>query len=172
MEPVMMKSILGGHYNTIDSGNYNKVREQVKEFIHKTTGIQTIYQMEGLVNLVREFGYVPEEQILDKFQYKELYNDGLMEMVNKRMEKLSAGELGQEDFTMKGAVAFLHELKERGVKMYLASGTDAEDVKKEAQMLGYAHLFDGGIFGALKEFTKFSKKMIIEKIIEENGYPY
>jgi rfaE bifunctional protein kinase chain/domain len=169
MEPVMMKSILGRQYETVDAATYNKVMAQVKEFIHKTTGIQTIYQMEGLVNLVREFGYVPESEILDKFQYKEIYNDGLMEMVNKRMEKLAAGELGQEDYTMKGAVAFLHQLKERGVTMYLASGTDVDDVKNEAQMLGYADLFDGGIYGALKDYTKFSKKMIIEKIISDNN---
>ncbi|SKC13395.1 PfkB family carbohydrate kinase [Dyadobacter psychrophilus] len=169
MEPVMMKAILGKHYDTVDSHAFHKVLGQVKEFIHKTTGIQTIYQMEGLVNLVRESGYVPENEILDKFQYKALYNDGLMEMVNKRMAKLAAGELGQEDYTMKGAVAFLHELKERGVTMYLASGTDAEDVKHEAEMLGYAHLFDGGIYGALKDYTKFSKKMIIEKIIKDNN---
>jgi rfaE bifunctional protein kinase chain/domain len=169
MEPVMMKSILGDHYETVDAATYNKVLAHVKEFIHKTTGIQTIYQMEGLVGLVREFGYVPEEKILDKFQYKQLYNDGLMEMVNKRTDKLLAGELGQEDFTMKGAVAFLYALKERGVTMYLASGTDAEDVRNEAEMLGYADLFDGGIYGALKDYTKFSKKMIIEKIIRDNN---
>jgi rfaE bifunctional protein kinase chain/domain len=168
MEPVMMKSILGQQYDTIDLVTYNTVLAQVKEFIQKTTGIQTIYQMEGLVDLVREFGFVPEDEILDKFQYKELYNEGLMEMVNKRMAKLATGELSQEDFTMKGAVAFLYELKERGVKMYLASGTDVEDVNKEAAALGYADLFDGGIYGALKEYTRFSKKMIIEKIIHDH----
>lgn len=169
MEPVMMKSILGDQYETIDSGTFNKVHEKVKDFIQKTTGIQTIFQMEGLVNLVREFGYVPENEILDKFQYKEIYNDGLMEMVNKRMQKLEAGELSQSDFIMKGAVDFLYQLKERGVTMYLASGTDADDVRHEAEMLGYADLFDGGIYGALRDYTKFSKKMIIEKIIRDNN---
>jgi rfaE bifunctional protein kinase chain/domain len=169
MEPVMMKSILGDHYETVDMTTYNKMLATVREFIQKTTGIQTIYQMEGLVALVRESGYVPEEKILDKFQYKELYNDGLMEMVNKRTDKLIAGELGQEDYTLKGAVAFLREMKERGVTMYLASGTDADDVRREAELLGYADLFDGGIYGALKDYTKFSKRMVIEQIIRENN---
>lgn len=168
MEPVMMKSILGNQYDIIDSGTFQKVMGTVKEFIHETTGIQTIYQMEGLVNLVREFGFVPENKILDKFQYKELYNAGLMEMVNKRMNKLADGELTLEDFTIKGAVSFLHELRKRGVTLYLASGTDVDDVKNEAKALGYADLFNGGIYGALKEYTRFSKKMIIEKIIQNN----
>lgn len=169
MEPVMMKAILGDSYDTIDAENFKKVQRETQEFIHKTTGIQTIYQMEGLVNRVREAGYVPEDQILDKFQYKQIYNDALMELVNKRMSKLQAGELDWEDYTMKGAVSFLHKLKERGVVMYLASGTDVDDVRHEATVLGYADLFDGGIYGALREYTKFSKKMIIERIIRDNN---
>ncbi len=169
MEPVMMKSIMGDQYESADHDTYQKVRETSLDFIQKTTGIQTIYQMEGLVNLVRDFGFVPAEKILDKFQYKEIYNDGLLEMVNVRMAKLLAKELGQEDYTMKGAVTFLNELKQRGVRLYLASGTDVDDVRLEAETLGYADLFDGGIYGALKEYTKFSKKMIIEKIIKDNN---
>ncbi|CAG5070193.1 Bifunctional protein HldE [Dyadobacter sp. CECT 9623] len=169
MEPVMMKAILGDQHDHVSAETFHLVELEVKSFIHKTTGIQTIYQMEGLVDLVRDSGFVPEEEILDKFQYKELYNNALMEMVSKRMDRLTKGELGPEDFTMKGAVAFLHELKARGVRMYLASGTDVDDVRNEAEMLGYAHLFDGGIYGALKDYTKFSKKMIIEQIIRENG---
>ncbi|HEV7350933.1 PfkB family carbohydrate kinase [Telluribacter sp.] len=169
METVMMKSILGEQYTTIDQASYTHVLEQVREFIHKTTGIQTIYQMEGLVNMVHEAGFVPEEKVLDKFRYKELYNEALMEMVSQRLAKLQAGELEPEDFTMKGAVPFLKELKQRGVTLYLASGTDVEDVINEARALGYAELFAGGIYGALKEYTKFSKRMIIERIIRDNG---
>lgn len=169
MEPVMMKAILGDFYDTIDQAGFTKTQRKVQEFIHKTTGIQTIYQMEGLVNMVREAGYVPQDQILDKFQYKQIYNDALMKLVNKRMTKLQAGELNWEDYTMKGAVAFLNALKERGVVMYLASGTDVDDVRHEATVLGYADLFDGGIYGALREYTKFSKKMIIEQIIRDNN---
>jgi len=41
-------------------------------------------------------------------------------------------------------------------------------VVNEAKILGYAHLFEGGIYGALDDVEKFSKKMVIEKIIEEN----
>ena len=169
MEPVMIRAILGEQYETIDQGSYNKVVTQVKDFINKTTGIQTIFQMEGLVKMVREFGYVPESKILDKFDYKEIYNDALMEMVNERLAKLQTGELNVNDFSIKGSVQFLRELQERGVKMYLASGTDVEDVINEATLLGYAEFFDGGIYGALRDVAKFSKKMVIERIIKENN---
>lgn len=168
MEPVMIKAILGEHFNTIDQAGYNQVVRQVQEYIDKTTGIQTIYQMEGLIDMIREFGYVPEDKILDKYEYKEIYNNALMEMVNKRLEKLRNGELDVSDFTLKGAIDFLKGMKERGVSMYLASGTDVDDVINEARVLGYAGLFNGGIYGAMRDITRFSKKMVIEKIILDN----
>ncbi len=169
MEPVMIKSILGEKYNSVDQANYNEVVKQVQEYINKTTGIQTIFQMEGLVKMIEEFGFVPKDKILDKFEYKKIYNAALMEMVNKRLEKLHRGELDVFDFMLKGAYKFLTELKDRGVRMYLASGTDVEDVINEATMLGYADMFDGGIHGALRDVKKFSKKMVVEKIMKENN---
>jgi phosphoglycolate phosphatase-like HAD superfamily hydrolase len=169
MEPVMIRSILGKKYNSIDQAGYNEVVKQVKEYINKTTGIQTIFQMEGLVKMIEEFGHVPKDEILDKFEYKKIYNDALMEMVNKRLHKLHAGELDAFDFMLKGAYSMLLELKKRGVVMYLASGTDVEDVINEATMLGYADMFDGGIYGAMRDVSKFSKKMVMEKIIREHN---
>ncbi|GAB2769112.1 hypothetical protein GCM10027275_09750 [Rhabdobacter roseus] len=168
MEPVMMKAILGDQYDQVDQGTFASLLEDVRDFINKTTGIQTIYQMDGLAQMVREFGYVPEDQVLDKFQYKQIYNDALMEQVDQRMNKRLSGELGTEDYTLKGAVDFLRALKARGVELYLASGTDVDDVINEARVLGYADLFEGKIYGALRDYTKFSKRMVIEKIIADN----
>jgi len=168
MEPVMIKAVLGDHYDTIDQAGYTQVVRQAQEFIDKTTGIQTIFQMEGLIDMIREFGYVPKNKILDKFEYKKIYNNALMEMVDERLEKLKQGELEVSDFTMKGAIDFLNRLKEKGVTMYLASGTDVDDVINEAKVLGYANLFNGGIYGAMRDVSKFSKKMVIEKIIRDN----
>ena len=168
MEPVMIKAILGDQYETADTSLFEKVRISVLDFIDKSTGIQTIVQMEGLVKMVDEFNVVPKEAILDKFGYKEIYNTGLMTMVDKRMSKLNSGQLTVQDFTMKGAVGFLHALKEKGVRIYLASGTDKADVINEAKSLGYDDLFDGGIYGSVGDISKYSKKMVIENIIKEN----
>ena len=38
----------------------------------------------------------------------------------------------------------------------------------EAEILGYADLFDGGIYGSVSDIRKYSKKMIINRIIQEN----
>ena len=169
MQPVMIEAILGDHYASADKGLYDKVQARVLDFIDKSTGIQTIVQMEGLVKMVDEFNLVPKDAILDKFGYKEIYNTGLMKMVDKRMEKLNSGHLTVEDFTMRGAVNFLHKLKEKGVRIYLASGTDKEDVINEAKSLGYDALFDGGIYGSVGDISKYSKKMVIADIITKNN---
>lgn len=169
MEPVMVTAILGDRYADAETDDYRRVVERVRGYIDKTTGVQTYYQMEGLAKMVREFGFVPEGHILDAWDYKDIYNEALMERVEERINRLKAGELDAEDFAIKGAVGFLEKLRERGVKLCLASGTDVEDVQREAELLGYAGLFDGGIFGARRDLSKFSKKMIVEGIIREHG---
>jgi len=169
MAPVMIRAILGNKFKTADETLYHKVRNRVIDYIDQSTGIQTIVQMEALVEMVREFGLVPSDEIRDKFGYKEIYNDTLMELVNKRIEKFKRGELDIHDYTIKGALEFLEALRKRSIKLYLASGTDCDDVIAESKALGYAELFDGGIYGSVGDVAKYSKKMVIEKIMTENN---
>lgn len=169
MQPMMMKAILGEHFSDADEALYHKVHVRVIDFIDKTTGIQTLVQMKGLVELVKEFGLVPANQILDEFGYKEIYNDELLKMVREREAKLSRGELSIEDFTLKNAVLLLEKLYKAGVKLYLASGTDEVDVKNEARIMGYDHLFDGGIYGAVGDITKEAKKIVLDRILNTIG---
>ena len=170
MEPMMMKAVLGGQNQPADEKLFNRVRNRVREFIERTTGIQTIAQMHGLVDLVREFGRVPEGQILSAAKYKGIFNEELIALVNLRLAKLGTGELDINDFTVKGAVPFLRALQHAGVRLYLASGTDENDVKREAERLGYADVFDGGIYGSIGEVAKDAKKVVIERIMNEvNG---
>ena len=168
MEDTMVRSICGGKYDDIDLVLLKRVKKMVKNYIERSTGVQTILQMEELVKLVKKFKLVPEKKILDKFGYKKIYNDRLMKMVNKRMEKIKSGELDIGDFIIKGASAFLRKLKDLDLCLYLASGTDKKDVENEAEILGSAQFFNNGIYGALDDIRKYSKKLIIEKIIKEN----
>ena len=168
MEPVMIKAILGNSYECADETLYCKVRDRVRSYINQSTGIQTILQMAGLVEMVREFGIVPPDKILDSLAYKAIYNRALMDMVGRRIEKLKQRELDVTDYTIKGVISFLQTLREKGVELYLASGTDRKDAVKEANALSYANLFNGGIYGALDDINKFSKKKVIEKILHEH----
>lgn len=169
MQPMMTKAILGSQFQDADEALYHKVYLRVVDFIDKTTGIQTLVQMKGLVELIKEFGLVPSNQILDEFGYKEIYNDELLKMVREREVKLTRGELSIEDFTLKNAVLLLEKLYNAGVKLYLASGTDEVDVKNEARIMGYDHLFEGGIYGAVGDVTKEVKKIVLDRVLNTIG---
>lgn len=169
MEPMMVRSILGSRYQTADETLYHKVLNRVREYIDTSTGIQTILQMQALVEMVRESGLVPADQVLDEFGYKKTYNDALMDMVTVRIDKFNRGQLDINDYTIKGAVSFLRTLHDKGVQLYLASGTDQEDVLAEARALGYADLFEERIYGAVGDVSKYSKKMVIDKIMNDHN---
>jgi rfaE bifunctional protein kinase chain/domain len=169
MEPMMVKAILGQKEREVDDAMYDDVVAAVRSFIDKTTGIQTLVQMKGLVNLVRQFKCVQEEEILDEAGYKRLYNEELLRMVKRRVEKLKSGQLSVDDFTIKNAVAFLTSLHARGVTLYLASGTDQDDVEREAAVLGYSDLFGRRIYGAVGDITKEAKRLVLERILKDIG---
>jgi hypothetical protein len=103
MEPMMCRAVLGDRFDNADAAVYQKVLETVRVFIDKTTGIQTFVQMQGLVRLVREFGFVPESKILDEHGYKAICNDALLELIHTRVRKLKSGELESKDFQIKNA---------------------------------------------------------------------
>jgi len=169
MAPVMIKAILGDKYKDADESLYHKVKMRVAEYIDKTTGIQTLVQMKGLLGLIKEFGCVPDSDMLDESGYKLIYNNELLKMVNERENKYRKGELSLEDFTMKNAIPFLQKLYDSGIKLYLASGTDVEDVATEASVLGYDHLFEGRIYGAVGDVNKEAKKIVLDRILDTIG---
>jgi len=168
MEPMMVRAVLGLRYQDAGEADYHKVVDAVRGFIEKTTGIQTLAQMQGLVEMVRQFGFVDESQILDIHGYKAIYNDALLAMVCRRVEKLHRGELDPADFQIKNSRKFLELLHAAGVKLYLASGTDQEDVAAEAKALGYADLFEGRIFGAVGDVKVEAKRVVLARIFCEH----
>ena len=168
MEPVMIRAILGPRYQDADETLYHKVVSTVRKFIDQTTGVQTLVQMHSLVGIVKQFGCVPEAEILDPQGYKKLYNDALMSVVHQRMAKLERGELDRADFLVKNVRALLERLHAAGVKLYLASGTDEADVIAEAKALGYESLFEGRIYGAVGDISVEAKRDVLRRIMREH----
>jgi rfaE bifunctional protein kinase chain/domain len=169
MEPMMIRAILGPQFESADDSLYHRVVNRVRDYIDKSTGIQTLIQMQTLVKMVREFGCVAESEILDEHGYKKIFNDDLMKLVRGRVEKFQRGELNVEDFTIKNAVALLGALHESGARLYLASGTDQRDLIDEATALGYADLFEQRIFGAARDVTKDAKRIVLDRILQKIG---
>ncbi|MGC4111438.1 MAG: PfkB family carbohydrate kinase [Nocardioides sp.] len=169
MEPMMIAAILGPRAKQCDDATHARVADTVRAFIDRTTGIQTLAQMKGLIDLVREFGFVPVGEILDEHGYKAVYNEELMKLVRARQARVESSELALVDWEIKNARLLLERLRAAGVTLYLASGTDEADVIREARSLGYADLFDGGIYGAVGDLKVEAKRVVLERIIRSGG---
>src|SRR5438552_758379 len=63
---------------------------------------------------------------------------------------------------------FVKALRERGMTMYLASGTATQYVLDEAAALQVDHFFGSRIYAAVDRYQDFSKQMVIERILREN----
>ena len=155
MEPLMLEVIFG------ETPTDEQVRT-VRDYISASTGIQTILQMKWICEMVAATGREP----LSPWDYKAEYNRRLMEQVMTRRERAVRGEA--EQYLMKGSREFLSRLKERGVRIYAASGTDDADVKAEARVLGIADYFDE-IAGAKPMSEDCSKEATLGRLIAEGG---
>jgi phosphoglycolate phosphatase len=140
-------------------------RQLLYDDIMRLNGKQTIYQMIQLADRIRERGGTPE----DPLWYKKEYLRRLDERIASRVEAIRSGKMQRERFLVHGSLELLDELKRRGLRLYLASGTDEEFVKREAELLGLNGYFGPHIYGALDNYKSFSKKMVIERILRENG---
>ncbi len=140
-----------------------KIKNCVREFVDKLTGKQTIFQCMRLDEEVKKRG----GEAVNPLIYKQEYLKRLMERIRYRLEKLKSGA-NPEEFIVKGSADLLKKLKEAGISIYLASGTDEADVLEEVKLLGLNEYFDGGIYGAIDGVMDCSKELVIKKIIKEN----
>jgi len=137
----------------------------VEEFVMRLNGRQTIYQMIQLADEVRRRGGQP----LEPLHYKHRYHDLLMQRITGRLNELASGAARAEDWTVPGSHALLEDLRRRGLTLYLASGTDIQFVRREAELLRLTPFFGDHIYGALDEYQNFSKKMVIDRILRDHG---
>jgi phosphoglycolate phosphatase len=132
----------------------------VREYVGRLTGKQTMYQMIELAEQIRKRGGTP----LEPLEYKNMYLARLWVRIKDRVEELKDG-VSPEKYLVPGSYDLLDNLKARGLKMYLASGTDEVYMKEEARLLGVTPYFDGGVYGALDDYKSFSKAILIQRII-------
>jgi phosphoglycolate phosphatase-like HAD superfamily hydrolase len=92
-----------------------------------------------------------------------------MRRIQGRLDALASKEATTDDWTVPHSHDMLARLRDRGLALYLASGTDVAFVKREAELLDVTKFFDPHIYGALDDYKSFSKKMIIERILQENN---
>ena len=160
----MMVEILAA---TGTSESKSELHAHVEEFVMRLNGKQTIYQMIQLAEEVSKRGGTPRRPL----EYKHQYHDLLWQQVEGRVEGVRSGRVPAEEMTVPGTVNLLESLHSRGLELFLASGTDLKYVRDEVNALGLASFFGKHIYGALDDYKRFSKAMIIEQMIRDAGVP-
>lgn len=140
----------------------DKITAEVTEFVDRLTGKQTIYQCIALDEAVMGRG----GSHVDPGEYKKEYLRRLAVKIADRKEGLTNGSISPKSMTVAGSVDFLKALRDAGIRCFLASGTDEDDVIYEASLLGVRELFDGGIHGARDALLDCSKEAVIKNMIE------
>jgi phosphoglycolate phosphatase-like HAD superfamily hydrolase len=107
---------------------------------------------------------------LDPLEYKNRYLALLNDQIRDTISELREERCSPEKYLVPGARALLESLKERGLKMYLASGTDQIYMREEARLLDVVRYFDGGVYGALDDYKAFSKKILIQRLIASSEF--
>ncbi len=136
----------------------------VTEFVDRLTGKQTIWQCAALADEIARRGGTPKEPA----EYKKEYLRRLMKKIEYRRKGLADGSVPRDSLIVKGGTEFVRELKNAGVEVYCASGTDLPQVREEAALLGFNELFGQNIYGALDErASDCAKEAVIRRLLEE-----
>jgi phosphoglycolate phosphatase len=156
MVPMMVEALAD-----LDTGEtVAELRLVVEDYVGRLTGKQTMYQMIEFADQIRARGGTPQEPL----EYKRIYLAKLHEKIRHRIQELRDG-VSPENYLVPGARALVESLRERGLKLYLASGTDQEYMREEARLLDVDRYFDGGVYGALDDYKSFSKKILIQRLM-------
>ncbi len=161
MIPMMVDILLA----TGTSETRQQLAEHVEDYVMRLNGKQTIFQMMRLAEEVMARGGTP----LEPLAYKHQYHDLLWREVGARVALARGDAAAAEDMTVPGSRQFLSLLRDAGLTLYLASGTDLKYVRDELAVLGLAEFFGAHVYGALDDYKKFSKAMVVEQIIRDTG---
>ena len=144
----------------------NELMNEIKSYIDQSMGIQTIYQMQWL----KEKATLKNKtKILDIWEYKTGYNDKLMEVVREKTKKLISKELFPKDFRIINSKEFIKDLYNLGHKLFIASGTDHDDVINEMKVLEIFEFFED-VKGAPTKKIACPKEAIVKHLMEDLNY--
>jgi phosphoglycolate phosphatase len=160
MISMMVEMICGSHTARPE------IEAEIVEYVDLSTGILTIEQMQWLEEAVGRHGLVAAPKAAS--EYKRIYTERLLHPVRQRLSSMDGSQAARDRLMIAGARRILQGMRDRGVELYLASGTDHEYVLQEAEALGIARLFGEQIYGARDDTEAYTKKRIILRIMEDH----
>ena len=148
----------------------SQLATEAADYVEASAGELTLEQMRWLARWVSGYG----KRARSPEEYKTDYTAGLREIVDRRLRRIEVGELAADHFLVPGSADLLSSLRVRGIRMSLASGTDHEDVLREARALGVDGYFGDDLFGATDVHADggndlHGKERIVAMLVERHG---
>jgi phosphoglycolate phosphatase-like HAD superfamily hydrolase len=162
----IMLDMMTGTLAALGTGeSAEQLRSESFDRVWPHTGRDTLFQMMEFAAMVEARGGKAE----DPAAYKQRFLDELCQVSGARIAAVREGRAAPDRYLVPGSRALLEELQSRGLKLYLASGTDHDQLQHEAALLDIARYFDGHVYGALPDPEAFSKGMLVARIAGEDG---
>jgi len=135
------------------------LRTEAEQYVARLTGKDTVHQMEAFADHVRSLGGAPLSAVRYKAMFVERMDLGMWE----RLTAVKEGRAPADSLLLPGTRRLLEALRDRGLRVYLASGTAHDEICRDAALLGIDHLFDD-IHGSAP--GRLSKRGLLESIVE------
>jgi len=163
--PDIMAALFREHFPARSNESEDAIHNLLIEEILALNGKPSIFQMERLVELVRERGAkAPDpEALLHEYQRR------LDAVIEERSQLILRGKARADEFVVHGARAFIEMLQQRGMKLIILSGTAEHRVKQEAELLDLARYFGSHIYGSLPAPAAFSKRLVLDRLLQEEN---
>jgi phosphoglycolate phosphatase-like HAD superfamily hydrolase len=142
-----------------------ELSRHVEEFVMALNGRPAIFQMTRFAEELRSRGGVAGLPAV----YLEEYDRRLLRIVAERAREITEGRSPPERWAVPGSHGMLTALRERGLKLYLASGTQMRFVRSEADLLRLTPFFGDEIYAPDGDDAAFAKRAVIERILSENN---
>lgn len=137
----------------------------LERLVMSRNGQPTICQMDAFVEELRQRGGLPA----DSWTYLNEYIERLMNMVQGRWQALETGKASAAEWVVPNVHALLVNLRNRGIPVFVASGTDYEQVAHEAKLLQVNEFFPFGINAPRNNDPSFRKAAVIAQLMSELG---
>ncbi len=145
----------------LDTGETeDDLRAACEDFIWRLTGKDTVFQTLAFADAMRERG----GPNVDAAAYKSRFLTALHEVSEARMNEIRTRAAAPDKYLVPGTRSMLEALRERGLTLYLASGTDDRELQYEAKLLDIHRYFDGGVYGSQPD-PSFSKEGLITGVL-------
>ena len=167
-QEIMIPYFCEEFFNSVPERNEtdDEVLTLVTDFVDELTGKQTIFQCMQLKTEIEKRGGKAKEAM----DYKNEYLRRLFLKIESKREGLADGSISPVELLVKGSEEFLIALKNKGIEIFCASGTDQPQVIEEAKLLGLDKYFGENIFGALDEHaSQCSKELVINRVLKDKN---